>query len=276
MTFRQSATDADNHLDTSVVATYVQDQARALAHGPAGGGTALRPLRPHLPQQPQRRHARPRGQPALAARGHRREAGRRGLALRQLHGLPPAELGRPVLVAHHDHRAARAREVHELRARGQVGAARGARAERRRLPARPHEHALHRPQRPDANRPDGQPANERLRARGHRPPDLGLARRRRLQLPGRLRDERHGGRPRRRPGGPGTAPHVLAVEPLSGPLPPGRRRRHPVSDGHVRDDRQHASRCPATRASTSRSTTRSPGSSGSRPTWRTHSTRSTG
>ena len=90
------------------------------------------------------------------------------VALRQLQRLVSAELRRPVLLADGHHAAGRAGEVHQLRGRREVGRAAGAVVDRRRLPARPHQHALDGPERSDADRPDRQPAHQRLRARRER------------------------------------------------------------------------------------------------------------
>ena len=79
-----------------------------------------------VPQQPQRRHARPRRRPRLAARRRRRQADRAAVDLRQLQRLVSAELRRPVLVAHHHHRAGRAGELRQLRGGRQVGRCRPA------------------------------------------------------------------------------------------------------------------------------------------------------
>ena len=239
VTFRQSATDADNHVDTNVVATYVQDQLELSPSVQLVAG--LRFDRFDLTY-----HNNRNGD--TLGRVDNLLSPRAGIVVKpaeavSLYGsytvshLPSSGDQFSSLTTITDQLEPEKFTSYELGAKWEPHA--GLALNAAVVPARPHEHALHRPQRPDAHRPDGQPANERRRARGHRPPDLGLARRRWLQLPGRLRDERHRRRPRGRPGGPGASPHVLAVEPLSGPVPPGRRRGHPVSDGHVRDDRQH-------------------------------------
>ena len=118
VTFRQSATDADNHLRTNVGRRLRPGPDRALAQAPGAGRSALRPLRPPVPQQPQRRHAGPRGRPRLSARGRRLQAGDTRVRLRQLQRLLPAELRatsspRSPTVT----RAGRAGEVPELRGR---------------------------------------------------------------------------------------------------------------------------------------------------------------
>ena len=94
---------------------------RAVAPRPARGRPALRSLRPHLPQQPQRRHAGPSRQPRLATRRPRLQADRAGLGLRQLQRVVSSRLRRSVLLADGDHPAAQAGEVQQLRGRREVG-----------------------------------------------------------------------------------------------------------------------------------------------------------
>jgi catecholate siderophore receptor len=52
VTFRQSATDADNHGKATIAAVYLQDQIEFSEHFQAILGTAVRPVRHGLPQQP--------------------------------------------------------------------------------------------------------------------------------------------------------------------------------------------------------------------------------
>ena len=110
VTFRQSATDADNHLTTNVAATYVQDQVELSPKVQLVAG--LRFDRFDLTY-----HNNRNGDTLdrvdnlrLAARGHRRASRSPPVSLYGSYTrLVPAELGRPVLVAHHDHRAGRSR-----------------------------------------------------------------------------------------------------------------------------------------------------------------------
>ena len=67
VTFRQSATDADNHLRTNLAAVYAQDQMELSRHVQLVGGIAVRSLRSPVSQQSQRRHARSPRQPGLAS-----------------------------------------------------------------------------------------------------------------------------------------------------------------------------------------------------------------
>ena len=77
VTFRQSATDADNHLTTNVAAAYVQDQVELSRHVQVVGG--LRFDRFDLTYHNNRNGdtLEPRRQPGLAARRRRLQAGRR-------------------------------------------------------------------------------------------------------------------------------------------------------------------------------------------------------
>ena len=131
ITFRQSATDADNRATATVAAVYVQDQVELSPHVQAGGRHALRPLRRRVPQQPQRRRPGPHGRPGVAARGAGAQAGGAGVVLRQLQRVVPAQLGRPVLLADGHDGDAGAGAVHELRGGRQVGRAARPVADRR-------------------------------------------------------------------------------------------------------------------------------------------------
>ena len=71
-----------------------------------------------------------------------------------------------------------------------MGSVHGAVADDGGLPSGPHEHAVDRSQRSDADRADRQPADQRLRAGRQRPADVGLEHRRRLRLSGRVRHQR--------------------------------------------------------------------------------------
>ena len=189
VTFRQSATDADNHVRTSVAAAYVQDQVGTVAHAAGGRRAALRSLRPHVSQQPQRRHAAARRQPRLAARRRRLQADRAAVDLRQLQRVVSPELRRSVLVAdgRSPSRSSRRSSTTTRSARnGTCG--RRLSLHDRGVPAGSHQHALDRSERSDAHRPDRQPAHQRLRAGRQRQPDAGVEHRRRLRLSGRVRD----------------------------------------------------------------------------------------
>ena len=217
-TFRQSATDADNHLRTNVAAAYVQDQVELSPQAAGGGGRALRPLRPRVPQQPQRRHPRPRGRPRLAARGHRLQADRRrcrSTAATACPTCPSSGDQFSSLTTITEQVEPEKFTNYELGVKWDVAA--GPLPDHRRLPAGPHQHPLDRSERSDPDRADGQPAHQRLRAGRQRTRHAGLAHRRRLRLPGRVRHQRDRGRARE---GAQVAqvPHhtLLAVEQLPG------------------------------------------------------------
>ena len=57
VTFRQNATDADNHLQTIVAAAYVQDQVELSSHVQVVAGLRFDHFDLQYPQQSQRRHA---------------------------------------------------------------------------------------------------------------------------------------------------------------------------------------------------------------------------
>ena len=109
VTFRQSATDADNHLGTNVAAAYVQDQVELSRHVQLVGG--VRFDRFDLTYHNNRNgDTIGRIDNLVSPRaGHRLQADRAALDLRQLQRVVPAKLRRPVLLAHHHHGAARSR-----------------------------------------------------------------------------------------------------------------------------------------------------------------------
>ena len=207
VTFRQNATDADNHLTTNVAAAYVQDQIELSRHAAGRRRRCASTASTSTTTTT-----------ATATRCSRVDdlvSPRAGLvfkpidaavALWQLQRVVPAELGRPVLVADDDHAAGQAREVQQLRGRREVGRARRPVADDRGLPAGSHQHALDRSERPDPHRPDRQPAHQRLRARRQRP-----RRRRRGRSPAAtpIRMRSSPARPRRRAAGAQVAqvPH---------------------------------------------------------------------
>ena len=214
VTFRQSATDADNHLTTGLGAVYAQDQVALNAARAGRRRPALRSFRSRLSQQPRQQHAGAPRQSGLAARRRRLQADCAAVALRQLQRVVPAELRRSVLVADDDHAAGRAGAVQQLRGRREVGCGAVAGADDGAVSPGPDEHAVNRSERSDADHPDRQPAHQRLRIRRQRHGDASLEHRRRLRLPERLRHERHDQRRGRRPGRAGAAQHVVAVEQL--------------------------------------------------------------
>ena len=239
VTFRQSATDADNHVRTSVAAAFVQDQIELTDHVQVLGGLRFDRFDLRYHNNRTGEIAQPRGSPCVSSRRGRLQAGDASVALRQLQRFLPAEQRRSVLVADGHHAAGETGALQQLRGRREVGCPSGAVADRRDLPPRPHEHAVHRSKRPDPHRADRQPAHEWRRARRQRANHARVARRGRLRLAGRVRHERDCGRTGRRRRRPGAAPHVLALEQLpAAPARGGRRRNHPAH-GHVRHDLRH-------------------------------------
>ena len=161
-TFRQSATDADNHCRRNCGRRLCAGPDRAVAPRPGYGGRAVRSLRSRVSQQPQRRHARPRRQSGVAARGRRRQADQAAVALRELQRVVSAELRRSVLLADHDHPAGRS-------PKSSTTTSSGAKWDVRRLALTTAVYRLDRtntrstdPERSDAHRPDRQPAHQRV------------------------------------------------------------------------------------------------------------------
>ncbi len=73
------------------------------------------------------------------------------------------------------------------------------------------------PERPDAHRPDRESADQWVRARSEWTAAAWVEHGRRLRIPGCVRHERHGVGTRGSAGGPGPAPHLLALEQLPHP-----------------------------------------------------------
>ena len=189
------------------------------------GGAALRPLRPDVPQQPQRRHARAasttwcRRAPASSSSRSRPSRSTRSYSVSY---LPSSGDQFSSLTTITEQVEPEKFTNYEVGAKWD--AAPGLSLTTARLSAGPHQHALDRPQRPDAHRADRQPAHERLSSSASTGSvTSALAGRRRLRLPGRLRHQRHGRRARRARRWPGAAPHALALEQLPGPAAAGRR-----------------------------------------------------
>ena len=233
-TFRQSATDADNHLITNVAAAYVQDQVELSRYVQLIGGVRFDRFDLQYHNNRTGRESGPHRQAGIAARRNRGEARQHALHLRKLQRVLSAQLGRPVLVADHDHPAGEAGEVQQLRSGRQVGLPPAALADHRRLPAESREHQVDRSQRSNQDHPDRQHAHQRLRDRAQRKPDASLEHRRRLCVSGRVHQQRDHGRARGAASGPGSASHVLAVEQLSDPAAAGRRLGNSAPVGHVR------------------------------------------
>ena len=99
VTFRQSATDADNHLRTNLAATYAQDQIELSRHVQLVAG--LRFDRFDLQYHNNRNGDTldPSRQPRVATRGPHRQADRAAFPVYQLQRVIPAKLRRSVLIA---------------------------------------------------------------------------------------------------------------------------------------------------------------------------------
>jgi catecholate siderophore receptor len=238
VTYRQSATDANNHVLADVAAVYAQDQLALGAHWQAVVGVRAERFALRLNNYRNGETLR-RTDNLLSPRA--------GLVFKptepvSLYGsyalsyLPSA--GDQFAGAHADVADAPARALRQPRAGAQVGAASVARAQRGGLPAGPGEHGRPGPHRSDARRADRQPAHARLRARAHGRRAPRVAGGRRVRRAGCHDHEHHVGGARRADGAAGAAPDGVALEPL--PARPGTRRRRGrgAPDAHVRRDRQ--------------------------------------
>ena len=155
ITFRQSATDADNHVGTGVAAAYVQDQVELSRHVQLVGG--VRFDRFDLTYHNNRNDD-------TIGRIDNLVSPRAGIVYKpivplSIYGsytvsyLPSSGDQFSSLTDHH--RAAQAGSFRQLRGGRQVGRAAGLLADDGRLPAGSHEHAVDRSERSDARRPDG-------------------------------------------------------------------------------------------------------------------------
>src|SRR5215510_1094918 len=152
VTFRQSTTDADNHVVANVAAAYVQDQIDLSTHVLALAG--VRFDRFELDYHDNRANlTRERPDNLVSPRA--------GLDLYELQRVVSARLGRSVLVVDEHHRAVEAGTVHQLRGRRQVGRTAGPVADDCRVPARSNEHAFDPSKRSHAHRADRQSADKR-------------------------------------------------------------------------------------------------------------------
>ena len=239
VTFRQGLTDADNHLDTNVAAVYVQDQLELSPSFQVLGG--VRFDRFDLTY-----HNNRNGD--VIGREDNLVSPRAGIVYKPVEEVSVyGSYAVSYLPSSGDQFSSLTTITEQVKPEKfnnyEVGAkwepVSGLSVTTAPLPAGPHEHARDSTQRPDAHRPDRQPAHQRLRAGHCRPPDLGVARCRRLRVPGRLRHQRHRRRPGRRAGRAGAAPHAVALEPLPGDAAARRCGRRPLSHRHVRDHRQH-------------------------------------
>ena len=170
VTFRQSATDADNHLTTNVAAAYAQDQIELSRHVQVLGGLRFDRFDLDVPQQSQRR--RRSTAPTIWSRRAPASSSSRSTPV-SLYGsysvsyLPSS--GDQFSSLTDDHRAGRSRRSSTTTRSARSGTSRPSLSlTTARLPPGPHQHALDRSQRSDADRADRQPAHQRLRARRQR------------------------------------------------------------------------------------------------------------
>ena len=217
----------------------IRSQIYRLAAG--ARGPSLRPLRPRLPQQPQRQTTWRATDELLSPRaGLVVKPLQSRLGLRQLQRVVPAQLRRPVLLADRDDADARARAVHELRDRRQVGCAPRPLDHRGGLPAGPHEYIGTGPARSDADGP-----NREASARaGWKPASSGDITRNWHLIGGFTRQNAEIISDDAAAAGWSAScrsfpNHVLALEPLRRAPGHGRRPRRGPPVGHVRCDRQH-------------------------------------
>ncbi len=218
VTFRQSATDADNHLEANVAGAFVQDQIDLSQHVQVIAGVRFDRFDLTYHNNRNAETLEPCRRSRVAARRRGLQADRAGLASTAATACPTSPSSGDQfssLTVHH--RTGEAGALQQLRGGREVGFAGGPLADDGGLSPRPHQHPLDRSQRSDAHRADRHPANQRLRAGAERARRAGVADRRWLRVSGRGSDERHHRGPRRHPGGPGAAPHTVAVEQL--PVP---------------------------------------------------------
>jgi catecholate siderophore receptor len=237
VTFRQSLTDADNHLITNLAATYVQDQIALSPHLQLLGG--LRFDRFDL-------HYRDNRTGTELVRPDNLVSPRAGVVVKPITALSVyGSYSVSYLPSSGDQfsslttvtQQVQPERFNNYEARVKWDARPGL-ADDRDLSVGPHQHSIDRSQRSDPHRADRQPEDERVRAWRER--TIGrLERRRRIRVPRCVcgqRDNRRGGR---RASGAGSAPHILAVEPLSVHAARGGRTRRALSLGHVCRSRQY-------------------------------------
>ena len=239
VTFRQSATDADNHVRTNVAATYVQDQVELSPHVQVIGG--LRFDRFDLEY-----HNNRNGD--TLGRVDNLVSPRAGIVYKPI--VPVSVYGNysvSYLPSSGDQFSSLTVITQQVEPEQFTNYEVGAKWDVR--PALSLTTAVYRLDRTNTRATDPndptrivQTGSQRTNGfeLGHQRRDhAGLEDRRRLRLSGRVRHQRHRGRARRRHRGAGPAPHVLAVEQLPGP-PQGRPGpRRVVPERHVRHHRQH-------------------------------------
>ena len=275
VTFRQSVTDADNHLKTNVAATYVQDQIDLSRHFQVIAGLRFDHFDLQYHNNRTGENLRRIDNLVSPRAGIVYKPIDGALDLHQLQRVLSAQFRGPVLLPDHHHAAGETGEVQQLRSGSQVGRLSVLLGHHGGLPLEPHQYAIYRSQRSHPDRADRQPANEWLRAWIERECHAAMEDRWRICLSGRVRHQRHHRREGGGTGGAGAAPYLLDLEQLPDPAEVGGRPGHSEPIEHVRGDRQHGDACRAIRARTRPCTIRSPSACVCRRTWKICSTRST-
>ena len=261
VTFRQSATDADNHLRRTRGGGVRAgpDRAVALRAGARPACASIASISTITTTATATRSTAStissRRAPALVVKPVAPLS-----RLRQLQRVVPAQLRRSVLVADDDHAAGRAGEVQQLRGGREVGRPPASVVDDGRVSAEPHQHAIHRSERSDAHRADRAVSARTGSSSASTAHHAAVEHRRRLRVPGCVRDA---ARPPRRARARRSAqvPHhtfSLWNNYQVHPRVSARRSASIYRIGHVRGDRQHRDaawlhRAP-TRPCTSRST----------------------
>ena len=144
VTFRQSATDADNHLRTRVAAAYGQDQVELSRFVQLLAGVRFDAF--------DLQYHNNRNGDTLSRADHL-VSPRAGIVVKPMVPLSlygsysvslSARIGRSVLVADDDHRAGKAGEIQQLRSGREVGPGAEPLVHDGRVPARSHQHAVDR------------------------------------------------------------------------------------------------------------------------------------
>ena len=123
VTFRQSATDADNHLETNVAAAYVQDQVELSRYVQVIAGLRFDHFDLQYHNNRTGENLRRIDKLVSPRAGIVFKPVDAALDLRQLQRVVSAQLRRSVLFADYDHAAGQAGEVQQLRSGRQVGRA---------------------------------------------------------------------------------------------------------------------------------------------------------
>ena len=206
VTFRQSATDANNHLNTDLAAVHAQDQVEFSREWQAIVGLRFDSF--------DLQHHNNRNGDTL---------GRKDGLVSPRAGVIYKPVAQASLYANYSvsylpssgdqfsslttiTQQVKPEKVHQPRNRREVGDQPATLRYRRHLPAGSHQHPCDRPRRSHPDHPDRQHPHQRLRDRPERKHHQGLERGRRLCVSGRLYQKRHHGRAGRHTGSPGATP----------------------------------------------------------------------